>query len=59
MERCFGKWEGVASFNVTSNVSWTATSNQTWLAVSPTNSSGNGTVTVTAQANPLQQPERQ
>ena len=42
-----------ATFNVTSNISWTAASNQTWLAVSPTNSSGNGTVTVTAQANPL------
>jgi hypothetical protein len=42
-----------ATFNVTSNTSWTAASNQTWLAVSPTSGSGNGTVTVTAQANPL------
>jgi hypothetical protein len=40
-----------ASFNVTSNSSWTAASNQTWLSVNPATGTGNGTVTVTAEAN--------
>lgn len=41
-----------ASFNVTSNINWTVASNQTWLSVNPTNGSGNGTVTLTVEANP-------
>jgi ABC-type molybdenum transport system ATPase subunit/photorepair protein PhrA len=41
-----------ASFNVTSNINWTVASNQTWLSVNPSNGSGNGTVTLTAEANP-------
>jgi|GEM_PF-1956626 len=40
-----------ATFNVTSNISWTAASDQSWLTVNPANGTGNGTVTVTAQAN--------
>jgi len=40
-----------ATFNVTSNSSWTAASNQTWLSVNPATGTGNGTVTVTAEAN--------
>jgi hypothetical protein len=41
-----------ASFNVTSNISWTVTSSQSWLSVSPASGSGNGTIIITAQANP-------
>ncbi len=40
------------SFNVTSNTSWTATCNQTWLTLNPSSGSGNGSVTITAEANP-------
>jgi len=42
----------MATFNVTSNVSWTVASTQSWLSVNPSSGSGNGTVTVTAQTNP-------
>jgi len=41
-----------ATFNVSSNISWTAASNQMWLSVNPANGTGDGTVTVTAEANP-------
>ncbi len=41
-----------ASFNVTSNISWTVSSDQSWLAVSMANGTGNEAITVTAQANP-------
>lgn len=41
-----------ATFDISSNVSWTVSSDQTWLFVSPTSGSNNGTVTLTAQANP-------
>jgi len=41
-----------ATFNVTSNISWTVSSDQSWLSVSPANGTGNETITVTAQANP-------
>lgn len=38
------------------DTTWTATSSQQWLTVSPTNGLGNGTLTFTAQANPLSTP---
>ncbi|HPS13511.1 MAG TPA: BACON domain-containing carbohydrate-binding protein, partial [Prolixibacteraceae bacterium] len=37
-----------ASFNVTSNISWSAASDQLWLSVSPKSSTGNQKVTVSA-----------
>ncbi len=40
-----------ATFNVTSNTSWTVAVNQPWLSVNPASGSNNGTVTVTAQQN--------
>lgn len=40
------------SFDITSNISWTAASNQTWLTVSSASGSGNATITLTATANP-------
>jgi len=40
-----------ATFNLSSNTSWTLSDDQAWLTVSPTSGSGNATVTVTAQAN--------
>lgn len=40
-----------ATFNITSNTSWTVTDDQPWLTVSPTSGSNNGTVTLTAQQN--------
>jgi len=49
-----GAIEGsTASFSVASNTTWSALSDQTWLMVSPTLGTGNGTVTITAGANPL------
>ena len=39
------------TFDITSNISWTATSNQNWLTVSDVSGFGNKTVTVTAQEN--------
>ncbi len=42
-----------ATFNVTSNISWTAASNQTWLSVNPASGTGDSIITITAQANPL------
>jgi hypothetical protein len=39
------------TFNITSNVSWTATSDQSWLSVSNLSGFGNATITVTAQEN--------
>ncbi len=41
-----------ASFNVTSNISWSVASDQSWLSVNPASGTGNGTITVTAQTNP-------
>jgi len=40
-----------ATFNLSSNTSWTVSDDQAWLTVSPTSGSSNATVTVTAQAN--------
>ncbi|RPH32963.1 MAG: T9SS C-terminal target domain-containing protein [Bacteroidales bacterium] len=40
------------TFNITSNISWTANSDQTWLTVSSASGSGNATITITATANP-------
>jgi YVTN family beta-propeller protein len=41
-----------STFGIVSNTSWTATSDQTWLVVNPASGTGEGTVTVTAAANP-------
>lgn len=41
-----------ATFNITSNTSWSVTSNQNWLTASPLTGTGNGTVTLTAELNP-------
>jgi hypothetical protein len=43
----------IATFIVSSNVNWTASSNQLWLNTSPSNGTGNGSVTLTASANPF------
>jgi hypothetical protein len=43
---------GMQTVTVTSNSAWTATSNQDWLTLSAGNGIGNGTVTLTASANP-------
>jgi hypothetical protein len=40
-----------ATFNVSSNTSWTVTDDQAWLTATPASGSNNGTVTVTAQQN--------
>jgi len=40
-----------ATFNITSNISWTVASDQTWLTVNPSSGSGDGSITVIAQAN--------
>jgi hypothetical protein len=40
------------TFNVTSNVNWTAESSQSWLTLSSASGSGNATVTLTAALNP-------
>ena len=39
------------TFDITSNINWTATSNQNWLTVSDVSGFGNKTVSVTAQEN--------
>ncbi|HPQ34406.1 MAG TPA: BACON domain-containing carbohydrate-binding protein [Tenuifilaceae bacterium] len=41
-----------ATFDITSNIDWTAESDQSWLTVSNNASFGNETVTLTATANP-------
>jgi subtilisin family serine protease len=41
-----------ATFNITSNINWTASSSQTWLSVIPLTGTGNDTITVTAEENP-------
>lgn len=41
-----------ATFNITSNTSWSVSSNQTWLTASPSSGDNNSTVILTAQANP-------
>jgi hypothetical protein len=40
------------TFSVVSNTEWTALSSDEWLSVSPGSGTGNGTITVTAGANP-------
>lgn len=42
---------GSTTFNVSSNVSWTASSAASWLTVSPGSGSNNGTITATYTAN--------
>jgi len=41
-----------AIFDVTSNTAWSVASDQSWLSVNPASGSGEGTVTLTAGANP-------
>lgn len=41
------------SIHVTSNTSWTASSDQLWLSVNPGSGSGNGTIKIVADANPI------
>ena len=40
------------TFDITSNINWTATSSATWLALSAASGTQNSTLTLTAQANP-------
>ncbi|HCT29463.1 MAG TPA: hypothetical protein DIW31_01735 [Bacteroidales bacterium] len=40
------------TFDVTSNINWTAESDQTWLTIDNTSGSGNATLTLTATLNP-------
>jgi len=40
------------TFDITSNIGWTAASNQTWLTLSSVGGSNNETITLTAAANP-------
>ncbi len=42
---------GTTTFEVTSNTSWAVEENISWLSVSPLSGSGNGTITVTYDAN--------
>ena len=42
---------GTATFNVSSNTSWTVAESVSWLSVSPASGSNNGTLTVTYDAN--------
>ncbi|SHE77906.1 fimbrillin family protein [Dysgonomonas macrotermitis] len=41
----------VIQLTTQSTENWTATSSQTWLTISPTNGTGNATITLTAEAN--------
>jgi hypothetical protein len=40
-----------ATINVSSNTSWSASVNNTWLTISPSSATGNGIISVTAEAN--------
>jgi len=40
------------TFDISSNIAWTATSNQTWLTLSNASGSGNAIITLTATVNP-------
>jgi endo-1,3(4)-beta-glucanase len=40
------------TFNISSNINWTASSNQSWLVLDALSGSGNATITLTASANP-------
>lgn len=42
----------IKTFNISSNVSWSALSNQSWINLNSSTGSGNGAITLTAQANP-------
>ncbi|MBN2410806.1 Ig-like domain-containing protein [candidate division KSB1 bacterium] len=42
---------GSTTFNITSNVNWSASDDAGWLSLSPASGSGNGTLTVTFSAN--------
>jgi hypothetical protein len=42
-----------ATIEVTSNTSWSASTDQNWLTLSPMTGAGNGTITLTAKANPV------
>lgn|GEM_PF-429942 len=43
---------GTAIFTVTSNTSWSTSSNASWCSVSPSSSSGNGSITASYSVNP-------
>ena len=52
-----GATEGtMTTISITSTTDWTANSDQPWLKVSPTTASGNQTLTITAENNPLSTP---
>jgi len=42
---------GTTTFSITSACAWTVTESTSWLSVSPTSGTGNGTITVTYDAN--------
>lgn len=42
-----------ATFTISSNVSWSVTSDQTWVTVSPVSGTGNSTINITVEENPL------
>ncbi len=42
----------IKKFNIISNIRWIASSDKTWLTVTPSDSTGNAEITVTAEANP-------
>jgi hypothetical protein len=45
-----------ATFNITSNISWTAVSSQSWLVLSSNNGTGNSTMAIAATENPTTVP---
>jgi len=45
-----------ASFQITSNISWSISSSEDWLTSNPENGNGDGTITLIAQANPTAYP---
>lgn len=44
------------TFDITSNINWTASSDQAWLTLNNTSGSGNATITLTAELNPSTSP---
>jgi len=51
-----GPEAGTTAFIISSNTSWTVTDDAAWLTISPTSSSGNGTITATFTNNQLKIP---
>ncbi len=50
--RNVGKDSGTTTFNITSNIDWTATENSEWFSIDKNSENGNATLTVTYSANP-------